>query len=362
MRRPELDPSVSSHLRCSVLSLNVRLQTATVLHQTIISEFNEADIIIVFPLQDVYFDATSGSATVLKNAAIVFLLVGVLPLGAIGIYQYLKVVLGPTYDAEKMSLNYEVLGSGPEQLVLIHGLTGSLNYWKQDIESISNTHTLLLIDLLGFGDSPKPNSNYSLDTQLQAIEKVIINVGFGDRKSLVVGHSMGATIALALLEEHQDWFNGGVFISLPTYRDVQEFNTLMSSHSLFERLTTSNASPYLCMLHPVFMNRAFKPDDLTNQVFDDAKKHTWQSYTLSLNEIVLGADVSEIARSVKDKKVVFVHGDSDESAPIENARQLANSFSNAVFVTIDAGDHQFFLKQPHLVWDIVRNFRETYFQ
>jgi pimeloyl-ACP methyl ester carboxylesterase len=299
------------------------------------------------------------SATMLKNAAIVVLLVGVLPLATIGIYQYLKIVLGPTYDADKMSLNYEVLGSGPKQLVLIHGLTGSLNYWKQDIESIGNTHTLLLIDLLGFGDSPKPNSNYSLDTQLQVIEKVIIKAGFGDRKSLVVGHSMGATIALALLEKHQDLFNGGVFISLPTYRDVQEFNKRMSTHSLFDRLTTSNASPYLCMLHPVFMNRAFKPANLTDQVFDDAKKHTWQSYDLSLNEIVLGTDLSGIARSVKDKKVVFIHGDSDETAPIENTRQLANIFSDTVFVTIDAGDHQFFLKQPQLVWDIIRNFRET---
>jgi len=128
-----------------------------------------------------------------RDSQHVVLLVGVLPLATIGIYQYLKVVLGPTYDAEKMSLNYEVLGSGPKQLLLIHGLTGSLNYWKQDIESISNTHTILLIDLLGFGGSPKPNSNYSLDTQLQAIEKVIIKTGFGDQQSLVVGHSMGAT-------------------------------------------------------------------------------------------------------------------------------------------------------------------------
>ena len=295
----------------------------------------------------------------MKNTVFAFLLVGVLALATIGIYQYLKVVLGPTYDAEKMSLNYEVLGSGPKQLVLVHGLTGSLNYWKQDIESISNTHTLLLIDLLGFGGSPKPNSNYSLDTQLQAIEKVITKAGFDDRKSLVVGHSMGATNALALLGKHQDWFNGGVFISFPTYRDVQEFNELMSTHSLFDRLTTSNASPYLCMLHPVFMNRAFKPANLTDQVFDDAKKHTWQSYTLSLNEIILRTDVLGIARSVRDKNVVFIHGDSDESAPIENARQLAYSFPDAAFVTIDAGDHQFFLKQPQLVWDIIRNFRET---
>lgn len=296
------------------------------------------------------------AGTVAKKIIAVFLVFIVLPIAAIGTYQYLKVVLGPTYDAETMSLNYEVLGSGPKQLVLIHGLTGSLNYWKQDIESISDTHTLLLIDLLGFGGSPKPNSDYSLDTQLRAIEKVMIKAGFGDRKSMAVGHSMGATIALALLEKHQDWFDGGVFISLPAYRDAQEFKRRMSTHSLLDRLTVSNASRYVCMLHPVFMNRALKPDNLTNSVFDDSKKHTWQSYEFSLNEIVLRTDRFAIARSIKEKKIVFIHGDNDESAPIENARQLANSFSDAVFITVEAGDHQFFLKQPQLVWDIIRNF------
>jgi len=107
------------------------------------------------------------------------------------------------------------------------------------------------------------------------------------------------------------------------------------------------------------MNGLFKPANLTDQVFDDAKKHTWQSYDFSLNEIVLGTDLSGIARSAKDKKVVFIHGDSDQTAPIENARQLANIFSDAVFVTVPGGDHQFFLKQPQLVWDIIQKVDDT---
>ena len=70
-------------------------------------------------------------------------------------------------------LNYEIIGSGENKLVLLHGLTGSLNYWKRNLESITKTHTLLLIDLLGFGDSPKPQSDYSLSVQLQALELIL---------------------------------------------------------------------------------------------------------------------------------------------------------------------------------------------
>lgn len=85
-----------------------------------------------------------------------------LPIVAVVSYSYLKVELAPTYNAKTMSLNYEIIGLGEKKLILLHGLAGSKNYWKRDLENISRTHQLLLIDLLGFGDSPKPQSNYSL--------------------------------------------------------------------------------------------------------------------------------------------------------------------------------------------------------
>ena len=53
------DNALNLGLGCSVPSLNDRLQTITDLHRANISKFNEADIIIDFPPQDVYFDATS---------------------------------------------------------------------------------------------------------------------------------------------------------------------------------------------------------------------------------------------------------------------------------------------------------------
>ncbi|HBC02900.1 MAG TPA: alpha/beta hydrolase, partial [Aequorivita sp.] len=85
----------------------------------------------------------------------------IFPVVAIAGYQHYKIVKHPAYDADKTLLNYEIIGAGENKLVLLHGLTGSLNYWKRNLESISKTHTLLLIDLLGFGDSPKPQSDYS---------------------------------------------------------------------------------------------------------------------------------------------------------------------------------------------------------
>src|SRR5690554_383414 len=284
----------------------------------------------------------------------------IFPVVAIAGYQHYKIVKHPAYDADKTLLNYEIIGAGENKLVLLHGLTGSLNYWKRNLESISKTHTLLLIDLLGFGDSPKPQSDYSLSVQLKALELVLQKEGFNDGKTIVAGHSMGAIISMALLEKQTTWFKAGIFISLPVYKDAHEFRKAMSTNSFAHRITTGKISKYLCMIHPIFMSRAFKPDNLTNEVFEDAKKHHWMSYYYSLTEVILKTDLYAIARKIKEKRVLFIHGENDITAPLENALKLSMEFKNVKLITSSDGDHQFFLKEADFVWNTIQAFTVSY--
>ena len=98
----------------------------------------------------------------------------VFPVVAIASYQHYKISKQPANNPKETLLNYEIIGSGENKLVLLHGLTGSLNYWNRNLESIRTTHKVLLVDMLGFGDSPKPRSNYSLSIQLRNTKKLLI--------------------------------------------------------------------------------------------------------------------------------------------------------------------------------------------
>jgi pimeloyl-ACP methyl ester carboxylesterase len=294
-----------------------------------------------------------------RIALLVFFIVLILPAGVIAGYEYFKVVKAPEYNPETMPLNYEIIGLGKKKLIFIHGLTGSKNYWKRELKEINQTHKLLLIDLLGFGDSPKPNSDYSLDTQLKALEKVIIKEKFNDGQTIIVGHSMGSTISLALLARHKNWFDGAVISGLPVYKNEIEFKEIMSGHAVFDRIASSKFATLTCMLHPLFMNKIFKPDNLTDDVFKDAKKHNWQSFTNSLKEIVIQTDLYALSEVIKDEKIIFIHGDQDTSAPIQNAKRFAETFTNAEFIVVKNGDHQLFLKDPGIVWKAIHQFPYT---
>lgn len=273
-------------------------------------------------------------------------------------HQYFRVTLRSAFNVETMPLSYELVGNanGETKLLLIHGLTGSKNYWKRELEDISSEHQLLMVDLLGFGDSPKPNSDYSMEVQLEAIEKIVVEQGFNDGKTIIVGHSMGSIITLAILAKHPDWFGGVVVIALPVFNNKEEFARLMEKHSVFDQLAAGSFSQLVCMFQPLFVNTAFQPDNMPNSIWEDLKKHTWQSYSNSLNDIVIGTDVYGIAQNIKDKKVLFIHGEKDTSAPIASARSLAELFTDATFITVKDADHQLFLSDPKMVWQTIADF------
>ena len=176
----------------------------------------------------------------LKRTLYIVLTVILLIFSGVGLQSYLDGVLEPPYDQDTMRLNYERIGSGPDKIVLLHGLTGSLNYWKKGLGEVPDSQSLLLIDLLGFGDSPKPNDAYTLEQHLGAIEKVLRIEGFDSGGSFVMGHSMGAILAIGLVARHPDWFDGLAAIGLPNYADADEIRNGFAKQSLWDRVSVDS--------------------------------------------------------------------------------------------------------------------------
>jgi hypothetical protein len=66
-------------------------------------------------------------------------------------------------------VHYEIEGSGPP-LILQHGWTGSLDYWRDFgyCQPLRNTHQLILIDARGHGQSSIPQRDEDYTMQLMA--------------------------------------------------------------------------------------------------------------------------------------------------------------------------------------------------
>ncbi len=278
---------------------------------------------------------------------------------AVGLWKYWCEASAPPFDPATTELHFVELGAGPRRMVLLHGLAASARYWTSRVQPLSGDHRLLIPDLLGFGQSPKPRARYDLDDHLAALEKLVREQRFDGGHATIVGHSLGAVIALAMLGRHPEWFDGGVLIALPVFRNEAEAIARLGEHSWVDRGMLSGkwwarASHYV---EPLFRLPWLAPlFDLPRDVYMDSMQHTWNSVSGTLRATIVEADYAALMDRAAVRPLLFIHGEEDDVAPGGAARALAWSRPHMRFVVVPGADHQVLLRDPDRVWALVRDF------
>src|SRR6202142_2803100 len=98
-----------------------------------------------------------------------------------------------TVSLHGREVTYAAAGSGPA-LLLIHGMGGAREGWKDVIALLSREHTVIAPDLPGHGSSAPGAGDYSIGALAAGLRDLLITLGH-DRATLV-GHSLGGGIAM----------------------------------------------------------------------------------------------------------------------------------------------------------------------
>jgi pimeloyl-ACP methyl ester carboxylesterase len=84
----------------------------------------------------------------------------------------------------------------PPPIVLVHCYGCSLHWWDRMAPILAERHRVIRIDLLGHGGSEKPRSGYGIDQQAALVAGALGQLEV--QGAVVVGHSMGFSVAVAL--------------------------------------------------------------------------------------------------------------------------------------------------------------------
>ena len=100
-------------------------------------------------------------------------------------------------------ISHLALGDGAgDPIIFIHGYGGDLNNWMFNQEELSASHTTYAIDLPGHGRSTKEVGDGDVASLAKAVLAFMDAKGI--KKAHLVGHSMGAGIALAMALDNAD--------------------------------------------------------------------------------------------------------------------------------------------------------------
>ncbi len=178
-------------------------------------------------------------------------------------------------------------GAARAPIVLVHCFGCSLHWWDAMLPTLSERHRVIRIDLLGHGGSAKPKSGYAITDQAGLVAGALDRLNV--QGAVVVGHSLGGTVAVALAEQASELVDRVVIINQApdsSYGDLNFLAQLTATPVIGEALWRMKVGSLIKDGY----KQAFAPDfDIDSgfanpdQVVDDNRAMTFTSYTESLD-------------------------------------------------------------------------------
>jgi pimeloyl-ACP methyl ester carboxylesterase len=115
-------------------------------------------------------------------------------------------------EASKTRVNYVEMGSGNRvDLVFVHGLSGSWQNWLEQIPHFARHHRVLALDMPGFGASPMPGWEITIERYGRLLHDFCRHLDVGD--CALIGNSLGGFVCAEAAVRDPGWFEKLVLVS-----------------------------------------------------------------------------------------------------------------------------------------------------
>lgn len=234
---------------------------------------------------------------------------------------------------------------------MIHGFCESGKMWEDFAEKLSDGFRVICPDLPGFGDSPISGDQISLEEVAVILEDWLDSNRI--ENPIVIGHSLGGYVTLALLELMGNRIKAiGLFHStaFPDDADKKEMRNrtiAFLKKNGVEKFVTSFVPP----LFPE--NRRAELSKEIEIAIEDAKRSSLNglvAYSAAMRD---RKDRLEVLRNFSGLKLLIA-GTEDGAVKIESSRAQKDAFSN--YAELEGVGHMGMVEEKQKTLEIVRKF------
>ncbi|MBM3422506.1 MAG: alpha/beta hydrolase [Chlorobi bacterium] len=258
---------------------------------------------------------------------------------------------------------YIETGRAEHTILLLHGISSSLEFYEQVIPHLSKSFRVLALDFLGFGLSDKPRrKQYTLELYASLMREFLEKTGSTGENVYAAGHSMGGKYLLAsallypgtytkIVLSNTDGFIHVPFwarsISLPGIRHV--LKKVMTAETVSEKMYST-----------AFFDPAMVDPDSYRKNLETARDREAFDTVMALNSNLMKLDLN---RSGLRKKlgelnipVLIIWGDHDQYFSPEIARSVNTEIPCSNLIMFDNCGHSPMLEYPEKFSVAVREF------
>jgi len=239
-------------------------------------------------------------------------------------------------------------GSDKPRLLLVHGLGGSIESWREVLEDLSRLFHVTAVDLPGYGQSDKPDASYTMEFFADFTCSLIDRL---EAESIVlVGHSMGGMIAMKTYLRCSERIRALVLIDAAGVSGTaaEKIRRYMADGWNMERLRRI----YLdCIIGRLGELDEARLKEILSMMEDPRFR---RAYLRSLDAISKPLSSEEIKRIRVPTLIVW--GSDDKLTPLEDGIRLNELIEGSRLVVVDGAGHSPHAEDPRRVVEEVGKF------
>jgi pimeloyl-ACP methyl ester carboxylesterase len=243
---------------------------------------------------------------------------------------------GKYIEISGVKIRYKQIGKG-QDILLIHGVPGSIEDWEPVINSLSSNCRVTVYDRPGHGYSSAQNIGYNLEHNAHIALGLINELNL--ENVIVVGHSYGGSVIMAL-----------------AVRNPEPIFSLIRIPIIgrgFAAVVSSFIGPAMIKDG---LNQSFHPNEqIIPEGFIDTRVKIWLQTKVLVStareELNLNSDLEKIIPDYGNisKKFLIIHGDNDLFVPKGDSLKLHKIIKNSKLLILSNTGHQVQYARPDIL-------------
>jgi pimeloyl-ACP methyl ester carboxylesterase len=237
-------------------------------------------------------------------------------------------------------------------IILIHGFCESQEIWDEFAKELSKGFTVYAIDLPGFGKSPMINAPFSISDIAEVIWNWISSENI--QKPILVGHSLGGYVTLAMCANHPKDFRAFSLFHSTAFADSDERKK--NRDRVVEFVKAYGKDTFIDTYVPgLFFDKAHKAIPVVDAIARKTPLETLVNYSIAMRDRPSSLQV------IKDfnSPILILGGENDGLIHKEPLIEMGN-LSDLVEVKIIKGAaHMGMFENPEACLKAIRDFADS---
>ena len=251
-----------------------------------------------------------------------------------------------TINYEDINLSYKKYGDGKEIIVILPGWGETRNTFLEMINILMIDYTVYIIDYPGFGDTPFPNHDLTMDDYTEMIIKFLNDLNI--TKPNIIAHSFGGRISILLASKYNIPIKNLILIDsagiIPKMTLKKKFR--LNLYKTLQSLANYLPKKIKCKFKTYLFNK-FSSSDY--QSLDENMRQTFKN--------IVNLDLTKYLSSINTNTLIL-WGEKDIDTPLKDGKLMHKKITNSELIIFPNCTHYCYLENTYVIIKIILCFLE----